>query len=104
MKIYREAKGIPEPEEKPKEGVSLEKPQGSYVDVTVDGDEDKDKEIEQPIWTRPYEPSWQQNKESEPKAEPDAKSEDLDEPGKSSDDKGDDYSQFGSAWDQNVNR
>jgi cell division protease FtsH len=114
MKIYREAKGIPEPEEtktplkeEPTSNpVSLEKPQ--------DGVESTPKEEQTPIWQRGYEPSWQnsqntqntQNVTSEPTLKPEVQDEDEDEngedSGKPSGDQGD-FSQFGNAWDNSLN-
>jgi cell division protease FtsH len=111
MKIYREAKGIPEPEteDKPKP-VSLDKSTEKPSDIeptTAEAEpvsepvpepkvEETPKQEEKPIWERPYEPSWQQNKDTEPHAEPEAPKDSSD-----NQDKDSDYSQFGNAWDNN---
>jgi cell division protease FtsH len=115
MKIYREAKGIPEPEEtktplkeEPTSNpVSLEKPQ--------DGVESTPKEEQTPIWQRAYEPSWQnsqnsqntqnsQNVTSEPTLKPEVQDENEngEDSGNPSGNQGD-FSQFGNAWDNSLN-
>jgi cell division protease FtsH len=112
MKIYREAKGIPEPDNtQDSTPVSLEKPKEVETPEPVNESESDaiptPKQEEQPIWERPYEPSWQQNTDSEPKAVPEPEpsqndgeeNKDLELPKE----KQNDYSQFGTAWDNNVN-
>jgi cell division protease FtsH len=106
MKIYREAKGLPEPEEKPKEDAK-ENENNETPTVSLEKPQEPEKEPEQPIWTRPYEPKnnpyyqqpegWQQ-----PQAEP--KSDDgSDKNNGDNNSDSNEYSQFGSAWEQNVN-
>jgi cell division protease FtsH len=130
MKIYREAKGIPEPDDvKPaaSEGVhidvstpneettvpvSLEKKESAPAPQEATDVKPVDEQVkseETPIWQRSYEPSWQKTEENEPKAEPTAEnnnSSDENSNGGSNNSNNSndgDYSQFGSAWDQNVN-
>jgi cell division protease FtsH len=125
MKIYREAKGLPEPDDaKPaaSEGVhidvstpneettvpvSLEKKESAPQEATdVKPVDEQVKSEETPIWQRSYEPSWQKTEENEPKAEPTAEnnnSSSENSNGSSNNGKDGEYSQFGSAWDQNVN-
>jgi cell division protease FtsH len=107
MKIYREAKGLPEPEEKPKESktgeINLEKPEERQEDKLEEKPEEKPQEQPQPqeppIWQRQCEPQNPCFQNPQPQADVDA------QPQKDGEESGDngDYSQFGSAWDQNVN-
>jgi cell division protease FtsH len=101
MKIYREAKGLPEPEEKPKESV-LDKPEDKPQDIVLDKPEEKPQEPkpqEPPIWQRQYEAQSPYFHNPKPEPEVDAQPK---EDGEGSDDQSD-YSQFGTAWDHNVN-
>jgi cell division protease FtsH len=92
MKIYREAKGIPEPEEEKKSDVTPVEP------VSLVKSEEAPKAPEQPpIWQRQYEP------DQKPEIRIESKSEDSSASDKDDDKDKKDYSQFGSAWEQNVN-
>jgi cell division protease FtsH len=93
MKIYREAKGIPEPEEEKKSDVASVEP------VSLVKSEEAPKEPEQPpIWQRQYEPDQKPEIRLESKSEDNSASDD-----KGNDEDKKDYSQFGSAWEQNIN-
>jgi cell division protease FtsH len=91
MQIYREAKGIPEPEEKSKDDVTPVEP----VSLV--------KSEETPIWQRQYEPDQKPEIRIEAKEDNDVTDDNGNnsKEGKNTDNK--DYSQFGSAWDKNVN-
>jgi cell division protease FtsH len=93
MKIYREAKGIPEPEEEKKSDVTPVEP------VSLVKSEEAPKAPEQPpIWQRQYEPDQKPEIRLESKSEDSSASDDKD-----NDEDKKDYSQFGSAWEQNIN-
>jgi cell division protease FtsH len=93
MKIYREAKGIPEPEEEKKSDVTPVEP------VSLVKSEEAPKAPEQPpIWQRQYEPDQKPEIRIESKSEDNSASDD-----KGNDEDKKDYSQFGSAWEQNIN-
>jgi cell division protease FtsH len=108
MKIYREAKGIPEPEEKPKdketETKSDDKPEVKSDVTPVERVSLVKSEQQPPIWQRQYEPDQKPEVRLEVKQEDDGEADKAqnDENNKG-DDNRKDYSQFGSAWDQNIN-
>jgi cell division protease FtsH len=132
MKIYREAKGLPEPEEKEKDktSVSLDKP--VYVpspEESINKEPQQGYGQPQPTWQppqpqawqQPQQPTWQQPSQQQDwqpqqptqqqtwQPQPNQPSHPQDNSaGNNADgnsDKSDnkEYSQFGSAWDQNVN-
>jgi hypothetical protein len=88
--------------------VSLEKKESAPAPQEATDVKPVDEQVkseETPIWQRSYEPSWQKTEENEPKAEPTAENNSSSENSNGSSNNGKDgeYSQFGSAWDQNVN-
>jgi cell division protease FtsH len=116
MKIYREAKGLPEPEpeekqestEKQAPAVSLDKP--VYVPSPEELRNEQPQQGDgygqqmQPTWNRPYEQQPQQQQPQQPWQQPQPQNNNTDgSSDKSNDDDNKEHSQFGSAWDQNVN-